>query len=500
LSLLLCMMNIRWSNQWTEAEYRTKLEATGFRLSSWDSLEPHVLTTWLPKCLTAYLDYVVLSVELEVASSRPTAAVVGSGMSGLVAAHLLAETHDVVIFESGPKCGLVGLQQSVSPGVVADVPLRFMMPSYYQMLVKLVQDLQVPLVHVPYNASYQRGETMLLVTSTSWLKHILQHLKYIGYCAKLARVLCFASQKEEETFGEFMRRHRLLEAEAFKIYGLHLSWMLSCSYEQVYNTPASVVLGFVRAGNPFTRMYMRSGNIVRVAPNNSALQEALLRGKQLKLDSPVQPFNKSRLINGEAYDVVIVATDAPAAGWLLGGEVQEMVKEIKVQKSRIVVHRDASLMPPSKEDWRTFNVREDGPNGSCQLTVWLNKFWGRDDLEEDIFESWNPVATPAAELLIQDLKLDRPVYTPAMREVWPRIEAWQGTDGFYLAGAYCLEGMSLLEQACQSAYIAVEAVQRDMASGKLARQGSDEHPHTRTAIPLSADKGLGSRTNPEPSF
>jgi len=404
-------------------------------------------------------------------------------MSGLVSAHLLAETHDVVIFESGPKCGLVGLQQEIEAGVVADVPLRFMMPSYYQMLVQLVQDLQVPLVPVPYNASYQRGETMLLVTSTSWAKHVLQHLKYLGYLLKLMLVMFIASEKEEDTFGEFMQSHHLRDAEAFKIYSLHLSWMLSCSYEQVHNTSASVVLGFMRAGNPFTRMYQLSGNIVRISPSNTALQDALLRGKILKLDRPVQPFNGSRLIDGEAYDTVIVATDAPAAGWLLGGEMQELLTDIKYQKSRIVVHKDASLMPPSKEDWRTFNVREDGPNGSCQLTVWLNKFWGRD-MEEDIFESWNPVVTPAAELLIRDLQLERPIYTPAMRKIWPRIQAWQGTGGFYVAGAYTLEGMSLLEQACQSAYVAVEAVWRDMANG---RPGSDEHPHVHEG---TSQKGI----------
>ena len=28
-------------------------------------------------------------------------------------------------------------------------------------------------------------------------------------------------------------------------------------------------------------------------------------------------------------------------------------------------------------------VREDGPGGTCQITVWLNKFWGRDDIEEE---------------------------------------------------------------------------------------------------------------------
>ena len=34
----------------------------------------------------------------------------------------------MVIYEAGPKCGLVGLQEQLAPGLAVDVPLRFMMP------------------------------------------------------------------------------------------------------------------------------------------------------------------------------------------------------------------------------------------------------------------------------------------------------------------------------------------------------------------------------------
>jgi len=36
--------------------------------------------------------------------------------------------------------------------------------------------------------------------------------------------------------------------------------------------------------------------------------------------------------------------------------------------------------------------------GTCQITVWLNKFWGREDLTEDLFETWNPSEECKAEL------------------------------------------------------------------------------------------------------
>lgn len=444
LRLLLCAMNIRWSNHWTEQQYREAIEEAGFSLVTFESLEPHVLQEGLLGVgfIAVHLDYVVIRAE-KTLSARPRAAVVGSGMSGLIAAHLLEETHDVTIFEAGPKCGLVGLQEDIS-GVAVDVPLRFMMPHYYENLLKVIQELKIPTKAVPYNAAYQSGNDMLLVTSTGWLGHIVQHLKYVPYLAKLMFTVFFSRELQNESFLEYMQRHNLDDHEAYRIYSLHLSWMLSCSYDQANSTPAAVVLGFIRASNPFVRMYQSSGNILRVYPTMRALQDRLLKGKVIKVNSPVVPFNGSREIHGVFYDAVVVATDAPAAGYLLGGDWCKMLSKIHYQKGQIIVHKDPSLMPPRKEDWRTFNVREDGPRGTCQITVWLNKFWGRDDLAEDLFETWNPVMECSEHLKIKDVELARATYTTAMQNVWSWIEERQGENGFFLAGAYTLEGMSLL--------------------------------------------------------
>ena len=260
---------------------------------------------------------------------------------------------------------------------------------------------------------------------------------------RLMFTVFFRPELPNETFLEYMKRHKLHDHEAYRIYSLHLSWMLSCTYEQANGTPAGVILGFIRASNPFVRMYQSSGNILRVYPTMRALQDRLLEGKVLKVNSPVAPFNGSREIDGTMYDAVIVATDAPAAGYLLGGEWQAMLSKIHYQKGRIIVHKDPALMPPKKEDWRTFNVREDGPDSTCQITVWLNKFWGRDDLSENLFETWNPAQECSPDLKVKDVQLSRATYTTAMHELWSWIQEKQGQDGFYVAGAYTLEGMSL---------------------------------------------------------
>lgn len=43
------------------------------------------------------------------------------------------------------------------------------------------------------------------------------------------------------------------------------------------------------------------------------------------------------------------------------------LSKIHYQKGRIIVHKDPALMPERKEDWRTFNIREDGPKAGVKL-------------------------------------------------------------------------------------------------------------------------------------
>lgn len=467
----LSLMNVRLGNQWTKEEYYKRLSAAGLEIVRFVSLEPHVMagSGLLPTNILQHLDYVVLVAEMVV--TRPTAAIIGSGMSGLVAAHLLEETHEVTIYEAGQKVGLAGLQ-TVIDGVAIDVPLRITMPSYYSQLNALLQDLELQVKAVPYTACHLRGDSVTLATSTSWAMHVLQHLRYIPYLAKFAFAVYFKPAHAGETFGAFMRRHALLDDEAYKIYSLHLSWILSCSYDMVQGAPALVILEFIMSSNPLVKMWEHSGNMVRVHPSMMALQDKLLEGKTIKLGSPVSsPVGPERNIEGVNYDVVILATEAPAAVRLLPAPWREILQQVRYTPGTIHVHKDCRLMPPDRAQWRTYNVNENGPGGSCELTIWLNSFWGRENLKDDFFETWNAREVPEPELLIKEVPLQRCVIDTNMHKVWERISALQGKDGIYLCGAYAVEGMGLLEQACRSAQSAVEAVRKGM-------NGMKEMPET----------------------
>ena len=53
----------------------------------------------------------------------------------------------------------------------------------------------------------------------------------------------------------------------------------------------------------------------------------------------------------------------------------------------LIIHRDASLMPSNRGDWRSLNVTCASDRDAASLTVWLNAFYPELKFDGDIFET-----------------------------------------------------------------------------------------------------------------
>ena len=69
--------------------------------------------------------------------------------------------------------------------------------------------------------------------------------------------------------------------------------------------------------------------------------------------------------------------------------------------STIILHKDPSLMPKSKSDWRTWDVRMEPSQDEPQLTFWLNKYYDQIEFDGDVFQTWAPLKMPEDDLVIQ---------------------------------------------------------------------------------------------------
>ena len=92
---LLAAANIPLRNHWGADEYQTRLGELGYTAVSCESIGDAVLPKWISSSLIKWVDYVLVVGTLprpSTPTARPTVAVVGAGLSGLTAAHLLSPT------------------------------------------------------------------------------------------------------------------------------------------------------------------------------------------------------------------------------------------------------------------------------------------------------------------------------------------------------------------------------------------------------------------------
>ena len=192
LRLALSAMNISVTNLWNRAAYISKLEHCGFSNVSIKSLgNERVLDKWFPSTFLKYLDYALISADVmgderNKCLPRPKIAVIGSGLSGLTAAHLLSGDHDVTIFEANELGGLSGAGIDVF-GHTIDIPLRIIGEGYYTYVEKLARSLDVKLDPIRedyltqqnYGNNGPSGAYTTFGYSNSWIQNMLSTLPYV---------------------------------------------------------------------------------------------------------------------------------------------------------------------------------------------------------------------------------------------------------------------------------------------------------------------------------
>jgi predicted NAD/FAD-binding protein len=223
--------------------------------------------------------------------------------------------------------------------------------------------------------------------------------------------------------------------------------MLSCTWEQLSKYPADIVLPYCK-GLRMDRLGVgRKGQVIRISPSIKVLERALLYGvNKLQCGSRVTGLDHKKTINGVVYDAVICAAEARAVPNIIKN-ANGVFRRIAYHPSTIYLHKDESFMPPSKSEWRTWNVEMSSGRKEPQLTFWLNEYYPDAEFGENIFQTWSPTHDPKAELIIQRSDFQRVVHSNESKNIVSEIETIQGRDGIYFAGSYSEYGMGLLEQA-----------------------------------------------------
>ncbi|HXW19647.1 MAG TPA: FAD-dependent oxidoreductase [Roseiarcus sp.] len=409
---------------------------------------------------------------------RLSIAVVGSGISGLSAAWLLASRHQVTVFEAEARPG--GHSLTVETGATAPAPVDMGFIVYneetYPNLAALFAALRIPTApsEMSFAVSLDDGRLEYSGTDLGGLVAQKRNLVSPRFWAMLADLIRFYRQAPRETAGlGLVSLNDYLDSRG---YGRafredHLYPMAAAIWSappgKVGDYPAAAFASFCAnhgllklSGRPLWRTVV-GGSKVYVG----ALCERFREG--LRLRSPVRRirrgFNCAYLVAGdgeERYDAVVIATHADEALRLLAdpsAEERRLLGAFSYSRNLAVLHADDRLMPRRREVWSSWNYlgRRGREGAPASATYWMNRLQSLPEAPLR-FVTLNPFCAPRPELVIEQRVFHHPIFDAPAIAAQDELWSLQGRRGTWFCGAYF--GAGFHEDGLQAGLAVAESV------------------------------------------
>lgn len=158
----------------------------------------------------------------------------------------------------------------------------------------------------------------------------------------------------------------------------------------------------------------------------------------------------------DVFDAVILATHADTARTVisdLDAEERSILSAFTYQENHAVLHMDARHMPRRRRAWSSWNYIGDDDNGA--VTYWMNRLQNLS-CTENIFVTLNPAAGIDPAKTIAEFSYDHPMFNNATERAQEDVWNIQGRGCIWHAGAHLGHGFH--EDGLQSGLAVAERV------------------------------------------
>ena len=410
-------------------------------------------------------------------------AVIGAGISGLAAAHLLGRSHRVVLFEAEGRLG--GHARTVIAGRRGDQPVDtgFIVFNHvnYPHLTRLFADLKVPTAPstMSFGASFDGGRFEYALQSLDSLFAQRRNLLDPRYLRMLRDILRFFSrgralQHAEGLTVDDMIAHLGLGRWFRDRFLLPFSGAIwSTPSQDVGRFPAAALIRFfdnhalLQYSNQHQWHTVRGGSVEYVRRIEAALRA---QGADLRPATPVAAVRRTdagaevRALGGdwEGFDEVVFATHSDQSLAMLSDAdpaERAALSSVRYQPNRAVLHADAGLMPKRRKCWASWVYTEAAGQapGPISLSYWMNSLQPIPH-DDPMFVTLNPLRPIREDLIYDEAMFHHPVYDLAALRGQAGIRALNGTRNTWFCGAWMRNGFH--EDGFASAVDVVTAMQR----------------------------------------
>jgi predicted NAD/FAD-binding protein len=419
-------------------------------------------------------------------------AVIGAGISGMGAAHALANDHNVVLFEAEQRLG--GHARTRMAGKNADQPVDtgFIVFNYanYPHLTKLFDDLDVPVTksNMSFGASFGGGRLEYGLASLDALFAQRKNIANPKFLRMVRDILKFnakgleASQDETLTIAELLRKLNL--SDYFRDhYLLPFSGAIwSTPKEKILDFPAYAMMRFfdnhaLLGATGQHQWYTVDGGSTQYVSRLGA--DMARRGVDARLGTPIDAVRRTALgvdvkthgADWEQFDEVVFATHSDDTLAMLCDATaveKSILGAVRYQPNKVVLHSDTSIMPKRRQVWSSWVYSEDAQRTDTEinLTYWMNSLqpWLKGDEMMVTLNSDRPIRE---DLIWDEVNLRHPVYDLEAIAAQKAAVAINGSNRTWFCGAWMKNGFH--EDGLSSALDVVDALNAAQAV-KLAAE------------------------------
>ena len=408
-------------------------------------------------------------------------AIIGTGISGNVAAYYLNKDHDITVYEANDYIGGHTHTHSIElEGKTYSVDTGFIVFNYktYPKFTGLLKELGVKeqLSNMSFGVKCEKTGLEYMGSTINSLFAQRRNIFRPSFWRMILDILRFNRQatsfledvSDDISLGEYLKREKF--SQTFINYYLvpMAAAVWSADLNLMYQFPARYLIqffhnhGLLSVTNRPNWYVIKGGSKTYVTALTASFKD------KIRLSTPVTGVKREKetvIVTSaqgeESYDAVFFACHSDQALRLLAEPTvteQQVLGAIKYQENEVLLHTDASILPKRKTAWAAWNYHLlEGDQGQVPVTYNMNILQGLDSDQTFCVTLNNSDAIDQTKIL-KRLEYHHPIYTQESVAAQAR-QSEINTDRLYFCGAYWRYGFH--EDGVVSALNALEKFKRD---------------------------------------
>ena len=401
-------------------------------------------------------------------------AIVGGGISGVAAAHRLADTVDVTLFESERRLG--GHTDSHSVWIedkvyTIDTGFVAFHPSGHASFCDWLTEIGVPTQRTDMTFSVRADHDELEYSTIGWrtffssggLVLSLKHWRLLWDWQRFHMEAPKAAEHMSSVkAGDYFREHNYSD----RFVNGHMAPLCAALWAQsqssALDTPLQHLASIVQDQKIFQHPAQSLWQVVSGGASQYLETFAEQFPGDIRCNAKVHSVRRHRdgvtietATETQEFDAVIMAchSDQALDALVKPSEAEtDVLGAIKYVDNQVILHGDASYMPRDPKNWSSWNARIDEATGRSETTYWMNRVQGIRGPQ--FFITLNPLQAP--KRIWTERKYRHPVLGADAYEAQQRRIEINGNERTFYCGAYW--GMGGHEDGFRSGIDAAERV------------------------------------------